>query len=86
VHELQDRFPNACLIGGDRNFEQVVARVVGFAEAPWVVLDLPPRPNGEVILSMRRAHELCDELDDIAAASLLEGYIDAAQARVRFLR
>ena len=38
---LQDRFPNATLIGGDAGFEELVARVVGFVEAPGLGLDLP---------------------------------------------
>ncbi len=41
ARELQDRFPRAELIGGDRDFEQLVARVVGFVEAPRLGLDLP---------------------------------------------
>jgi AraC family transcriptional regulator of adaptative response/methylated-DNA-[protein]-cysteine methyltransferase len=41
ARELQDRFPQARLIGGDPAFEQMVARVVGFVEAPGVGLDLP---------------------------------------------
>src|SRR5437588_4371280 len=32
VKELQDRFPNAELIGGDNRFERIVARVVAFVE------------------------------------------------------
>jgi len=39
--ELQDRFPKAELIGGDAGFETLVAKVVGFVEAPSVGLDLP---------------------------------------------
>ena len=41
ARDLQDRFPRAHLIGGDLQFEQVVARVVGFVEAPALGLDLP---------------------------------------------
>lgn len=41
VEDLQDRFPKAKLIGGDRAFEQLVARVVGFVESPGIGLDLP---------------------------------------------
>jgi AraC family transcriptional regulator of adaptative response/methylated-DNA-[protein]-cysteine methyltransferase len=41
ARELQDRFPRAELIGGDRRFERLVARVVGFVEAPHRGLDLP---------------------------------------------
>jgi len=41
VRDLQDRFPKARLIGGDRDYEALVARVVGFVEAPQLGLDLP---------------------------------------------
>jgi AraC family transcriptional regulator of adaptative response/methylated-DNA-[protein]-cysteine methyltransferase len=41
VRNLQDRFPKAHLIGADRDYEAVVARVVGFVEAPSIGLDLP---------------------------------------------
>jgi AraC family transcriptional regulator of adaptative response/methylated-DNA-[protein]-cysteine methyltransferase len=41
ARELQDRFPRARLIGDDPAFEKLVARVVGFVEAPGVGLDLP---------------------------------------------
>jgi AraC family transcriptional regulator, regulatory protein of adaptative response / methylated-DNA-[protein]-cysteine methyltransferase len=41
VRNLQDRFPKARLIGGDAEYEQLVARVVGFIEAPKIGLDLP---------------------------------------------
>jgi len=41
VRDLQDRFPRAELVGGDASFEQLVARVVTFVEAPGVGLDLP---------------------------------------------
>ncbi len=41
VHDLQDRFPLASLVGGDEAFEAVVATVVGFVEHPSQGLDLP---------------------------------------------
>ena len=41
VRNLQDRFPRAKLIGGDAEFEKLVAQVVGFVEAPAIGLDLP---------------------------------------------
>jgi AraC family transcriptional regulator, regulatory protein of adaptative response / methylated-DNA-[protein]-cysteine methyltransferase len=41
ARDLQDRFPRANLIGGDHAFEQMVATVVGFVEAPAIGLDLP---------------------------------------------
>lgn len=41
TRDLQRRFPRADLIGGDAGFEQLVAKVVGFVEAPALGLDLP---------------------------------------------
>jgi AraC family transcriptional regulator of adaptative response/methylated-DNA-[protein]-cysteine methyltransferase len=41
ARDLQDRFPKATLIGADADYEAIVARVVGFVEAPKVGLDLP---------------------------------------------
>ena len=41
LRDLQDRFRKAHLIGGDADFEQTVARVVGFIEAPLIGLSLP---------------------------------------------
>jgi AraC family transcriptional regulator of adaptative response/methylated-DNA-[protein]-cysteine methyltransferase len=40
VRNLQDQSPKARLIGGDAEFEHVVARVVGLVETPGVGLDL----------------------------------------------
>lgn len=41
VKDLQDQFHNAALIGGDSQFERLIAQVVGFIEAPGLGLDLP---------------------------------------------
>lgn len=41
VRDLQNRFPNAKLVGGDAAMEAWMARVVGFVEAPGIGLDLP---------------------------------------------
>ena len=41
VRDLQDRFVNADLIGGDRDFERLAAKVIGFVEDPASGLDLP---------------------------------------------
>ena len=41
ARDLQKRFPRAELIGGDAEFEELVAKVVGFIEAPGLGLDLP---------------------------------------------
>ncbi len=41
VRDLEDRFPNARLVGGDAEYEQRVAQVVGLVEAPKRGLALP---------------------------------------------
>ncbi|HEX4114001.1 MAG TPA: bifunctional DNA-binding transcriptional regulator/O6-methylguanine-DNA methyltransferase Ada [Stellaceae bacterium] len=41
VRTLQDRFPNAVLVGGDGAFEALVAKAVGLVEAPGLGTDLP---------------------------------------------
>ncbi|KAK77734.1 regulatory protein ada [Bordetella holmesii CDC-H635-BH] len=41
LQSLQDRFPNAELIGGDPGYETLMATVVGMVEAPAAAVDLP---------------------------------------------
>ncbi|MFN3837526.1 MAG: DNA starvation/stationary phase protection protein [Brevundimonas sp.] len=41
--------------------------------------------NGDLISRMREVHDLCDEHNDIATASLLENWIDESEKRVWFL-
>ncbi len=41
--------------------------------------------NKALLVSMREVHNLCDEENDVATASLLENWIDEAQRRVWFL-
>ena len=41
--------------------------------------------NKALVLSMRSAHNLCDEAGDVATASLLENWIDETQRRAWFL-
>lgn len=41
LQDLQQRFPQAELVGAEPGFEQTVAQVVGFVEAPRLGLDLP---------------------------------------------
>ena len=40
VHNLQDRFPKAHLIGADREYEALIAKVVGLIETPGTGLNL----------------------------------------------
>ena len=41
--------------------------------------------NKAVVAAMRACHELCDEHDDVATASLLENFIDQAERRLWFM-
>ena len=41
--------------------------------------------NQALIASLRETHDLCDEENDVATASLLENWIDQAERRVWFL-
>ena len=41
VHDLQDQFPKADLIGAEKGYEDMVAKVIGLVEQPGVGLDLP---------------------------------------------
>jgi AraC family transcriptional regulator of adaptative response/methylated-DNA-[protein]-cysteine methyltransferase len=48
VRTLQDRFPHAQLVGADKEYEQLVASVVGLVESPGVNVDLPLDVRGTV--------------------------------------
>lgn len=41
IADLHSRFPKARLIGADRDYEDLVARVVGLVETPGIGVDLP---------------------------------------------
>jgi len=41
--------------------------------------------NKHIASSMRKAHEICDQYDDTATASLLENFIDETERRTWFL-
>jgi len=41
--------------------------------------------NKQLVSSMRKTHDLCDEHGDVATASFLENWIDEAERRVWFL-
>jgi AraC family transcriptional regulator of adaptative response/methylated-DNA-[protein]-cysteine methyltransferase len=60
LRQLQDRFPKADLIGADKDYEALVARVVGFIEAPRIGLDLPLDVRGTVF--QRRVWQALQEI------------------------
>ena len=70
ARELQDKFPQATLIGGDAEFERLVARVVGFVEAPQHGLDLPLDVRGTAF--QQRVWEALRKIPTGATASYSE--------------
>ena len=70
VRELQDQFPKANLIGGDSEFEQLVAKVVGFVESPRIGLDLPLDVRGTAF--QQRVWEALQRIPSGATASYAE--------------
>lgn len=74
VKELQKRFRSADLIGGDKDFENLVAIVVGFVEKPAIGLDLSLDIRGTVF--QRR---VWDALCKIPLGSTVS-YTDIAKA------
>jgi starvation-inducible DNA-binding protein len=58
-------------------------------DAPFVeaiaMLDELRNDNQALVKSMREVHDVCDEDQDIATASLLENWIDEAEERIWFL-
>ncbi|WP_267552140.1 bifunctional DNA-binding transcriptional regulator/O6-methylguanine-DNA methyltransferase Ada [Rhizobium rhizogenes] len=60
VRNLQDRFPKARLIGMDREYEALIARIVGFVENPGIGLDLPLDVRGTAF--QRRVWQALQEI------------------------
>jgi starvation-inducible DNA-binding protein len=56
----------------------------GFVPARDMLRELM-NDNKAVVKSMRAAHEVADKHEDVATASLLENFIDAAEKRIWFL-
>jgi AraC family transcriptional regulator, regulatory protein of adaptative response / methylated-DNA-[protein]-cysteine methyltransferase len=46
ARDLKQRFPNANLVGGDRDLEKRLAQVIGLIESPAMGLELPLDPRG----------------------------------------
>jgi AraC family transcriptional regulator of adaptative response/methylated-DNA-[protein]-cysteine methyltransferase len=70
VRNLQDRFRRAHLVGADRDYEALVARVVGFVEAPRIGLDLPLDIRGTAF--QRRVWQVLQEIPVGATVSYAE--------------
>ncbi len=73
VRNLRDRFPKAHLIGADRDYEALVARVVGLVETPGIGLDLPLDVRGTAF--QRRVWRALQEIpigDTVSYAELAQ--------------
>lgn len=70
VRDLENRFPKARLVGGDEGFEHLVAKVVGFVEAPALGLDLPLDVRGTAF--QQRVWQALREIPAGATASYTE--------------
>jgi starvation-inducible DNA-binding protein len=53
--------------------------------APESMLDELRHDNESLVRFMRELHQLCDEKEDVATASLIENWIDQTEERVWFL-
>ena len=70
ARDLEDRFPEAMLIGGDAAFDRLVARVVELVEAPGAGLDLPLDLRGTAF--QRRVWQALREIPAGGTASYTE--------------
>jgi AraC family transcriptional regulator, regulatory protein of adaptative response / methylated-DNA-[protein]-cysteine methyltransferase len=70
VRNLQDRFPKASLIGADRDYEALVARVVGLVEKPGIGLNLPLDVRGTAF--QRRVWQALQEIPATETVSYSE--------------
>ncbi len=53
--------------------------------APEAMLDELRQDNEALVRYMRELHQLCDDKEDVATASLIENWIDQTEERVWFL-
>jgi AraC family transcriptional regulator of adaptative response/methylated-DNA-[protein]-cysteine methyltransferase len=70
IRNLQSRFCNAHLIGGDAIFEKLVAQVIGFVEEPAIGLNLPLDIRGTSF--QRRVWDALREIPPGSTASYSE--------------
>ena len=81
----QDRGDDAALHRSDREGIADRRQRCGLCRSAGYAGRASRDDNGELIGRMRETHDLCDEHNDIATASLLENWIDESEKRVWFL-
>ena len=74
LKDLQDQFPRARLLGGDKDFERLAAKVISFVEAPRGGFDLPLDIQGTAF-----QHRVWEALRRIPAGATAS-YADIAEA------
>ncbi len=71
-------------IGHIARLQRVLDNDADFVEPQSMLAELRD-DNRELVVRMREAHELTDELKDVVTTSLLENWIDEAERRAWFL-
>jgi starvation-inducible DNA-binding protein len=71
-------------IGEISRIQRIADNDADFVTAPDMLAELR-EDNQRLVASMREVHDLCDEHNDVATASLLENWIDESERRVWFL-
>jgi starvation-inducible DNA-binding protein len=77
--------PTLHSLGEIRSLQRIADNDDG-ALSPVGMLQALAYDNAQLASEMREVHHLCDELGDVATASLLEGWIDETEGRLYFLR
>ena len=71
-------------IGEIARIQRIADNDADFVTAQDMLAELR-EDNQRLVASMREVHDLCDEHNDVATASLLENWIDESERRVWFL-
>ncbi len=71
-------------IGDITRHQRISDNDAGYVEAQDMLSELR-EDNQRLIAAMRVVHDICDEHNDVATASLLENWIDESEQRVWFL-
>jgi starvation-inducible DNA-binding protein len=71
-------------IGQISRFQRIVDNNDGYVKPLDMIAELRD-DNAKLTINMREVHSLCDEVGDVATASLLENWIDETEKRTWFL-
>lgn len=71
-------------IGEVARNQRVLDNDADYVEPPAMLAELR-EDNGAMVKNMREAHDQCDEVGDVATASLIENWIDETEERAWFL-